>query len=100
MVSYCSAIKLTTIPVQSKNYIYPKFYYAKCLQQANGNDMSAQHYSTEYREGGKCVYPLVALSIFYTSERQQERLCIILITKIFASTKISGINTIFPIGMC
>ena len=33
-------------------------------QRANGNHMSAQHYSIEYREGGKCVYPLVALSIF------------------------------------
>ena len=33
-------------------------------QQANSNRMSAQHYSIEYRGGGKCVYPLVALSIF------------------------------------
>ena len=33
---------------------------------------SAQHYSIEYREGGKCVYPLVALSIFDVSERKQE----------------------------
>ena len=41
-------------------------------QQANGNHMSAQHYSIDYREGGKCVYPLVALSIFVVSERKQE----------------------------
>ena len=33
-------------------------------QQAYGNHMSAQDHSIEYREGGKCVYPLVALSIF------------------------------------
>ena len=41
-------------------------------QQANGNHKSAQHYSIEYREGGKCVDPLVALSNFYVSKRKQE----------------------------
>ena len=62
-------------------------------QQANGNHMLAQHYSIEYREGGKYVYPLVARSILYVSESKND--CIILITKVYASTQISGINTIF-----
>ena len=39
---------------------YVQFY----RHNANVNHMLAQHYSTEYRKGGKCVYPLVALSIF------------------------------------
>ena len=41
-------------------------------QQANGNHMSVHHYTIEHREGGTCVDPLVALSIFYVSERKQE----------------------------
>ena len=58
-------------------------------QHANGNHMSAQHYSIEYREGGKCVYPLVALSIFLYVSKRKECLCIILITKVFESSKMS-----------
>ena len=58
-------------------------------QQPNGNHMSAQHYSIEYREGGTCVDPLVALGIFmYPKENKNGR--IILITKIFAMLKFQG----------
>ena len=39
-------------------------------QHANVNHMLAQHYSIEYRKGGKCVYPLVALSIFVCSRKK------------------------------
>ena len=66
---------VTTIPVQCKttyipNSIMPNVQFKR--QQANGNHMSAQHYAIEYREGDKCVYPLVALSILYVTEKKQE----------------------------
>ena len=41
-------------------------------QQAKGNHKSAQYYSIEYREGGKCVYPLVGFSILSQKENKND----------------------------
>ena len=51
---------VTTIPAQHKTThitISMMQNVQFCRQQANGNHMSAQHYSIEYREGVKCIYP-------------------------------------------
>ena len=66
-------------------------------QQANGNHMSAQHYSIEYREGGTCVHPFKHLLCI----RKKTRMTVYHFNnQNHCNTKISGINTIFPILMC